>query len=229
MRQTHPSPFSPRSTHTCITRINLTRLLCLTLRSRPPAAWTSHHLLVQALEWRAARVVGAYASISAKGRDRRKRRPARVPRCDGQVSAMIDALPFRRPIKNHRILPSQTQTGETSIHKLSELTLPLSSHAASVPPSDHRVLIDRLIVILDYVWLHPTRSTRRVHSARRVSCLVSVRTFFRSLSPSRTRSGSRTGSWVGMAYTNSCYRCLRYINIIRLICQCAWRVRRTRV
>lgn len=86
-----------------------------------------------------------------KGRDRRKRRPARVPRCDGQVSAMIDALPFRRPIENHRILPSQTQTGETSIHKLSELTLPLSSYAALVPPSDHRVLIDRLIVILDYV------------------------------------------------------------------------------
>lgn len=32
---------SPRSTHTCITRIDLTRLLCLTLRSRPPAAWTN--------------------------------------------------------------------------------------------------------------------------------------------------------------------------------------------
>lgn len=58
-------------------------------------------------------------------------------------------------------------------------------------------------------WLHPARSTRRVHSAWRVSCLVSVCTFFRSLSPSRTRSGSQTGSWVGMAYTNSCYRCLR--------------------
>lgn len=40
-----------------------------------------------------------------KGRDRRKRRPARVPRCDGQVSAMIDALPFRRPIKNHPYPP----------------------------------------------------------------------------------------------------------------------------
>lgn len=66
-----------------------------------PSAWTNHHLLVQVLEWRAARAVEAYASLSAKGRDRRKRRPARVPRCDGQVSAMIDALPFRRPIKNH--------------------------------------------------------------------------------------------------------------------------------
>lgn len=113
--------------------------------------------------------------------------------CDDRRSTV------RRPNQNYRILPSQTQTGETSIHKLSELTLPLSSYAASVPPSDHRVLIDRLIVILDYVWLHPARSTRRVHSAWRVSCLVSTWTFFRSLSPSRTHSGSQTGSWIGMS------------------------------
>lgn len=136
-----------------------------------------------------------------KGRDRRKCRKTSVPPCDGGVrrwpSVRDDRRStVRRPNHNYRILASQT--GETSIHKLSELTLPLSSYAALVPPSDHRVLIDRLIVILDYVWLHPTRSTRRVHSAWRVSCLVSVWTFFRSLSPSRTHSVSRTGSWVGM-------------------------------
>lgn len=74
--------------------------------------------------------------------------------CDDRRSALSETH------QNYRILASQTQAGETSIHKLSELTLSLSSHAASVPPSDHRVLIDRLIVILDYVWLHPTRSTR---------------------------------------------------------------------
>lgn len=124
MRQTHPSPFSPRSTHTCATCIDLTRLLRLTLRSRPPAAWTSHHLLVQVLEWRAARVVGAYASISAKGRDRRKRRPASVPPCDGGVrrwpSVRDDRRStVRRPNHNYRILASQT--GETSINILSYL------------------------------------------------------------------------------------------------------------
>lgn len=101
---------SPRSTHTCITRIDLTRLLRLTLRSRPPAAWTSHHLLVQALEWRAARVVEAYASLNTKGEidasaDKRVCRPVTEAFVAGQASEMIDALPFRKPIKNHPYPP----------------------------------------------------------------------------------------------------------------------------
>lgn len=69
-----------------------------------PSAWTNHHLLVQVLEWRAARVVETYASLNAKGEidasaDQRVSRAVTEAFVAGQVFEMIDALPVGDPTK----------------------------------------------------------------------------------------------------------------------------------
>lgn len=192
MRQTHPSPFSPRSTHTCITRIDLTRLLCLTLRSRPPAAWTSHHLLVQALEWRAARAVEAYASLNTKGEidasaDKRVCRAVTEAFVAGQVSEMIDVLPFGDP----------TKTIVSSLLRLVRLLFTnyqnLPSHLARtlrqyLPVTIESSLTDLLAFGLRFGSI---KLARPDESTLHGGFLVSAWTFFRSLSPSRTHSVSR--------------------------------------
>lgn len=140
---------------------------------------------------------------------------------------MIDALPFRRPNQNYRILG--TQTGETSIH----ISLYLPSHYISTLRQYLLVTIESSLTDLLSFGLRfgsiKLKLARPDESTPHGGFLVSAWTFFRSLSPSRTHSVSRTGNWIRYVFKqNSCHPCLKYctyIHIIRLFYQCSWRLR----
>lgn len=115
----------------------------------------------------------------------------------GQVSEMIDALPFRRPNQNYRILA--TQTGESSIYvHIIIPTLSLRTLRQYPLVTIESSLTDLLSFGLRFGSIK-LKLSRPDKSTPHGGFLVSAWTFFRSLSPSRTHSVSRTGNWIGMS------------------------------